>query len=97
MRHVVAYARRLGESGVVAIATRLFASMGLEPGVLPLGEGAWGDTALQLTFLPQGTRLANVLTGETLEADADGCLPLARAMTHFPGALLAYDTTPTRD
>jgi (1->4)-alpha-D-glucan 1-alpha-D-glucosylmutase len=89
-RHALAYARRLGEAGIVVAAARLFASMALEPGALPAGEGAWGDTALDLAFLPAGTRLTNVLTGEALETDASGRLPLARAMAHFPGALLAY-------
>lgn len=89
-RHVVAYARRLGDAGIVVAAGRLFASMGLEPGVLPVGKPAWDDTALDLAFLPERTRLVNVLTGESLATDASGRLPLCRAMTHFPGVLLAY-------
>ncbi len=90
-RNVVAYARRLGDRGIVAVAVRLCASMGLEHGVLPVGEAAWGDTVLDLAFLPEGTRLANVLTGESLQADASGLLTLSRAMTVFPAALLAYE------
>ncbi len=88
--HVLAYARRLGEAGIVTIAGRLFASMDLAPGSLPLGDAAWGDTALDLGFLPAGTRLTNVLSGEALETDASGRLHLCRAWTSFPGALLAY-------
>jgi maltooligosyltrehalose synthase len=86
----VSYARRLGDAGIVVAAGRLFASMGLEPGTLPAGEAAWGDTVLELAFLPQGSRLVNVLTGVSMETDASGRLPLSRAMTHFPAALLAY-------
>ncbi|MGP1679743.1 MAG: malto-oligosyltrehalose synthase, partial [Burkholderiales bacterium] len=89
-RHVVAYARRLGKRGIVAAAGRLFASMGLAQGALPVGVAAWGDTVLDLAFLPKGARLVNVLTGESVEADASGRLALSRAMTHFPGALLTY-------
>lgn len=89
-RHLVSYARRLGNAGIVVAAGRLFASMGLEPGTLPVGEAAWGDTVLELAFLPQGTRLVNVLTGVTMETDALRRVPLSRAMTHFPAALLAY-------
>ncbi len=63
--------------------------MGLEPGALPLGEAAWGDTVLDLAFLPEGAPLLNVLTGESAATDASGRLPLARIMTAFPGALLA--------
>ncbi len=91
-RHVVAYARRLREAGIVVAAGRLFASMELAPGVLPVGESAWGDTMLDLSFLPEGARLVNVLTGEPLETGASGRLPLSRAVTGFPGALLAYGT-----
>ena len=89
-RHVVAYARGAGDAGIVVAAGRLFASMGLEPGVLPVDEAVWGDTALDLAFLPAGTCLVNVLTGESRRTDASGRLLLTRAMTHFPGALLAY-------
>ncbi|TSA17105.1 MAG: malto-oligosyltrehalose synthase [Betaproteobacteria bacterium] len=89
-RHLVAYARRLQGSGVVTVAGRLFASIGLESGVLPTGEAAWGDTALDLSFLPAGTRLVDVLTGESLVTDASRRLPLARVMAYFPGAMLAY-------
>ncbi|OGA33533.1 MAG: hypothetical protein A3G80_00980 [Betaproteobacteria bacterium RIFCSPLOWO2_12_FULL_62_13b] len=88
--HVVAYARRLGEAGIVVAAGRLFACMGLEQGALPVGAAAWGDTVLDLAFLPKGARLVNVLTGDPVETDASGRLPLSRAITHFPGALLAY-------
>ncbi len=89
-RNVVAYARALGERGIVAVAGRLYASMRLEPGTLPLGETAWGDTVVDLAFLPKGASLVNVLTGEAVETDASGRLPLSRIMTAFPGALLAY-------
>lgn len=90
-RHVVAFARRLDACGIVVAAGRLFASMGLEPGELPLGRAAWGDTALDLSFVPEGTQLTNVLTGESMEPGTHARLPLARAMAHFPGALIAYE------
>jgi (1->4)-alpha-D-glucan 1-alpha-D-glucosylmutase len=86
--HAVAYARRMGNLGIVVIAGRLFASLGLELGVVPCGETAWQDTAVDLSFLPAGTRLENLLTGESLAAK--GTLPLGRAMANFPGALLGY-------
>lgn len=89
-RHVIAYARRLGDVGIVTVAGRLFASMGLEPGVLPVGAQVWDDTALDLAFLPQGARLENVLSGEILHPDGAGRLALSDAITHFPGALYTY-------
>jgi len=45
---------------------------------------------LDLSFLPEGAQLVNVLTGEVLEPDASRHLALARALAQFPGALLAY-------
>jgi (1->4)-alpha-D-glucan 1-alpha-D-glucosylmutase len=89
-RHAIAYARRHGAGVVVVVVGRLFASLGLETGVLPLGADAWGDTTADVSFLPDGARLTNWLTGETVEC-RDGQLPLARALAVFPGALLAYD------
>ena len=71
------------------MAGRLFASLGALPGTLPLGEDVWGDTALDLQFVPAGAALTNVLTGEVLEP-RDGHLPLARAFRVFPGAVFHY-------
>jgi len=90
LRNVVAYARRLGDTGIVVAAGRLFASMGLASGTLPVGEAIWSDTALDLPFLPAGAILVNLLTGESLKTDASARLALAQAMAHFPGALFAY-------
>jgi (1->4)-alpha-D-glucan 1-alpha-D-glucosylmutase len=92
-RNAVSYARRLGAEGVVVIAGRLFTSLGAEPGTLPVGAAAWGDSAAEIAFLPPGTTLTNRLTGETLVCE-DGCLPLARALARFPGALLVYHAAP---
>ena len=88
--HLAAYARRLGDNGIVVAAGRLFASMGLAPGTLPVGESAWGDTMLDLSFLPERTPLVNVLTGESVATDASRHLRLSQAMADFPAALLAY-------
>jgi len=64
--------------------------MGLAPGTLPVGESAWGDTMLDLSFLPERTPLVNVLTGESVATDASRHLRLSQAMADFPAALLAY-------
>ena len=72
------------------MAGRLFASLGLDPGELPIGEQAWGDTALELPLITPGTRLNNVHTGEQFTC-VETRLPLARVFAHFPGALLAYE------
>ena len=41
--HVVAFARRHAGTTLVAIAGRLWAGLGVEPGRLPLGDAVWGD------------------------------------------------------
>jgi (1->4)-alpha-D-glucan 1-alpha-D-glucosylmutase len=92
LRHVVAYARRRGPTGIVVVAGRLFASLGVAAGELPLGEATWGDTSLDLSFLPAGVELRNALTGEA--HGAGDALPLGRLFASFPGALLRYEAPP---
>ena len=90
-RHAVAYARRQKNSGIVAVAGRLFASLGLEQGVAPVGEAAWGNATLGLDFLPTGTQLDDVLSGATHQVGADG-VALARIFAAIPVALLRYES-----
>jgi (1->4)-alpha-D-glucan 1-alpha-D-glucosylmutase len=89
-RHVVAYARQFGATGIVVVAGRLFATLGLEHGMPPVGEAAWGDAAVDLAFVPAGTVLENVLTGEVLVANG-GAVAVAQAFAHFPGAVFTYE------
>ena len=90
-QHALAYARRQGNSGIVAVAGRLFASLGLEQGVAPIGKDVWGNATLGLDFLPPETRLYDVLSGAAHQASADG-LALARVFAAIPVALLRYET-----
>jgi (1->4)-alpha-D-glucan 1-alpha-D-glucosylmutase len=92
-RHAVAHARRQKSSGIIAVAGRLFASLGLEQGVAPIGENAWGDATLGLDFLPPETPLYDILTGVAHHASADG-LALARVFANLPVALLRYEIPP---
>ena len=85
--HVLGYARRHGRHVLVVAAPRLFAKLLGEPGRLPLGENIWGDTVLEAPGVPDGTRLANVLTGEEVEV-SEGRIRIARAFASFPGAAL---------
>lgn len=90
-RNAVAYARREGSSGVVVVAGRLFASLGVEQGIAPVGDAAWGNTALDLSFLPPDTELRDALSGATHRADGGaGVLALARVFAAIPVALLHY-------
>ena len=88
-RHVLAFARLHGQHGLVAIAGRLFASMGLGVGDVPLGSSAWGDTVLEGKVVPTGTVVTEVLSGATFRSE-DNAWPLARLFEHFPGAVLAW-------
>jgi (1->4)-alpha-D-glucan 1-alpha-D-glucosylmutase len=86
--HVVAFARTHGQEGIVVAAGRLFASMGLAAGTLPLAD-AWADTALDLAFLAPRTPVTNVLTGDAFDAGGEAA-PLAQLCADFPGALLYF-------
>ncbi len=88
-RHVVAYGRRVGDRGLIAVTGRLFASLGIEPGAPPVGKDVWGDTALQLPFVAPGTRLTDELTGAVTESVAAG-LSLAATFARLPFALFSY-------
>jgi (1->4)-alpha-D-glucan 1-alpha-D-glucosylmutase len=88
-RHVLAFARRRGRHGLVAVAGRLFASLGTAPGSVPLGEQVWEDTALDPRIVPAGTLVTDVLTGEAFGNDAKRW-PMSRLFAHFPGAVLAW-------
>jgi (1->4)-alpha-D-glucan 1-alpha-D-glucosylmutase len=90
-RHVVSFARRLGEKTAIVIATRFFMRMAPSP---PVGGEAWGDTAILLGDDVAGC-YRDVFTGGTIRArkrpngDEDGYeLPLAEALAHLPLALL---------
>ena len=84
--HVVAFARRNGERTLVVVVGRLFLKLLQQPGRLPLGEEAWGDTRIESPFAAAQS-IVNVLTGETFECRGDG-IPLAQAFASFPAAAL---------
>jgi len=85
--HVIAFARRHGRDTLVVVAGRLFARLMGEPGRLPLGAAAWGDTVLEAGALADGQALHNILTGETVEVTRTG-ISLARVLASFPAAAL---------
>jgi (1->4)-alpha-D-glucan 1-alpha-D-glucosylmutase len=87
--HVVAFARRHDDVGVIAIAGRLWASLGIEPRVLPVGAAVWGDTTIDAALLPDGAEPINALTGERVPVRA-GRILIADAFANFPAALLLY-------
>jgi (1->4)-alpha-D-glucan 1-alpha-D-glucosylmutase len=84
--HIVAFGRRDGAECGLVIAGRLFATLA-PVDQLPLGEATWGDTAIDLAPLGTPGKLFDQMSGATLTIDGTA-LPLARAWTAFPGALL---------
>ena len=85
--HVVAFARRFGDRALIAVAGRLWASLGLPPGQPPLGPASWQDTAVDLSPLGGITQPFDVLSLAQRSSDG-GVLRLAEAFSQFPGALV---------
>jgi (1->4)-alpha-D-glucan 1-alpha-D-glucosylmutase len=98
-RHVVSFARRIGDKTAIVIATRFF--MRLTPGA-PIGPEAWGDTAI-LTGDELAGCYRDVFTGRSVhvrkrpDGNEDGNeggnedgneLSVAEALAHLPVALL---------
>jgi (1->4)-alpha-D-glucan 1-alpha-D-glucosylmutase len=88
--HVLAFARRLGDSSAVVVAPRLVAPLLAEGRWLPVGAASWGDTRLLLPQEDVGRSYCNVVTGETLRAPRSGraALPVAAVLRACPVALL---------
>jgi (1->4)-alpha-D-glucan 1-alpha-D-glucosylmutase len=89
-RHVIAFARRARDEGLIAVAGRFFASLGLAPHAAPLGEAAWRDCTLDLSFLPPGTRLRQVLAPGELSLE-HAPLRVADILRDLPVALLRFE------
>ncbi len=94
-RHVVSFARRIGDKTAIVIATRFF--MRLTHGA-PVGREAWGDTAILMSDELAGS-YRDVFTGSVVCArkrpdgheggdEAGNELPVAEALAHLPVALL---------
>ncbi len=84
---MIAYARRHPGSTLVVVAGRLFSRLMGDSEQLPLGADTWADTAVAVPELANGTRLENVLTGESVDV-VDGRIALGAAFARFPGAAL---------
>ena len=85
--HLVAFARRFGDRAVIAVAGRLWASLGLSSGTPPLGPDAWRDTVVDLSPLGSIAQPFDVLSLAQRPCDG-GVLRLAEAFSQFPGALI---------
>ena len=94
-RHVVSFARRVGDKTAIVIATRFF--LRLTTGT-PIGREAWGDTAILMNDEIAGC-YHDVFTGRSVYTrkrpdgheggdEAGNELPVAEALAHLPVALL---------
>ncbi|MDH6169175.1 (1-_4)-alpha-D-glucan 1-alpha-D-glucosylmutase [Variovorax boronicumulans] len=95
-RHVVAFARRHGDQVLVILAGRLFvglAAHGADDDATPsLPDAArWNGTTVRLPEGLGAAALDNLLTGESVAADA-GTVRLSEALRHMPWAALAVGT-----
>ena len=89
--HVVAFARTHASGSIVALVPRLVTALVSDARPLPLGEAAWGSTAVLLPATLTTSAYRHVLTGETIEAMryADGpALAAAAVFRTTPVALL---------
>ena len=75
---------------MIAIAARMFASLGVPVGEPPIGDRAWGDTRVALSNLRSNGRMTDMLTGRTIDVSGSE-LPAASAFEHLPVALLIAD------
>jgi (1->4)-alpha-D-glucan 1-alpha-D-glucosylmutase len=86
--HVLAFERQHEGARVLCMAGRLFARLlGGQPRALPLGVEVWQDTWVAVPGLADGTRLENMLTGETLVVE-HARIHIAQTFTSFPVAAL---------
>lgn len=88
--HVVAFARRIGDTIAIAVAPRFLTSL-IETGQYPLGEQVWADTQLQL---PQGSHSTwqDAITNQTISQS--GTIAIGQILQHFPVALLITQSNP---
>jgi (1->4)-alpha-D-glucan 1-alpha-D-glucosylmutase len=86
-RNLIAFARRHESSVCITVAPRLIGGLGIKPGELPCGD-IWGDTRLELSFLEDGTDLADAITGEKHRVD-NGGIAVARLLRIASVSVLA--------
>jgi (1->4)-alpha-D-glucan 1-alpha-D-glucosylmutase len=89
--HVVAFARRCGDTSAVAIVPRLVAPLTTGSRFLPVGAESWGDTHLLLPHGDAGRDYCNAFTGARLRPEPSSdqsTLPLAAIFQDCPVALL---------
>jgi (1->4)-alpha-D-glucan 1-alpha-D-glucosylmutase len=89
--HVFAFSRELEGQQVLVIVPRLVATLGGDGDHAPLGEGAWGNTRLELPDVPRAS-YRDIFTDACVQVRREGgtpFLPMSDVLRHFPVAVLA--------
>ncbi len=91
--HVIAFARELGETQVLAIVPRFFTSL-VQEGEYPVGEAVWHETRIVQS---PGASITwqNAFTGQQLQGD--DTLWVRDILSEFPVALLVGKTASKQD
>jgi (1->4)-alpha-D-glucan 1-alpha-D-glucosylmutase len=83
--HVVAFARKHGETIVVVLAPRLISGLLNDASLPPTGPQIWEDTRALLPRVAVGHRFKNVFTGETAELETE--FLVSKVLAEFPVAI----------
>lgn len=92
-----AFTRQSNGETLMVLVPRLFDSLMSEEGRLPVGDGVWGDTWVELPPERMHAQWDNVLTGQTVAMQALGeahGLLAAQVFERFPYALLRAHPRP---
>jgi (1->4)-alpha-D-glucan 1-alpha-D-glucosylmutase len=88
--NVLCFARKHLDAGLLTVAPRLHASLGLGEGALPIGKAVWGDTKIAVPFLADGTSLYDIVSGRRVTIEGN-CLAVADVLVDAPVAALVPD------
>jgi len=95
--HVVAFARKSGNTSALVIVPRLVAGLLNDTDRPPIGPKTWEDTHLLLPSCDCPEKYRNALTGEVLDVqkiDACGKIDVSKVLAEFPVALCFVGQSP---
>lgn len=86
--HAVAFVRSNGEAQILTVVPRLATRLCSKAGGWPLGEAAWGDTAVTLPVETVNGSWEDIFTGRRVETEEGERLLLRHLLADFPVAVL---------
>jgi (1->4)-alpha-D-glucan 1-alpha-D-glucosylmutase len=99
-RHLVAFARRHGETSAIVAVPRLCAQLLKDTTASPLDPAVWKDTQVELCFGSDIRTYRNAFSLETIVPDrSEGStfVPASTLFEDFPGALLIEENSRARN